>query len=76
MKIRKADQSVFEESVSTALLAVTSQVEELREALGQAYDNLLAGDCPDHLLTPVRREVMNKIGWRLFEPLEPPLVAP
>jgi hypothetical protein len=76
MRIRKADQPAFDEAFSTTLLAVTPQVKELRDALCRAMDHLLAGDCPDHLMDPVRREVMNEIGRELFEPLLPPLVPP
>lgn len=76
MRIRKTDQPAFDEAVSTALLVVAPQVKELRDVLVRAIDDLLTGDCPDRLLDPVRRQVMNEIGRQLFEPLEPPLVAP
>jgi hypothetical protein len=76
MRIRKADQPAVDEAVSTTLLAVTPEMKEPRDALRRAIDGLLAGNCPDHLLDPVRRQVMNEIGRELFEPLFPPLVAP
>ena len=76
MKIRKADQPAFDEAVSTALLSVAPQVKELQEVLSQTMDDLLAGTCPDRLLDPVRRQVMNEILRQLFDPLTPPLVAP
>ena len=76
MKIRKADKPTFDEAVSTTLLAVKPEVKELRDALRRAIDDLLAGNCPDHLLDPVRRQVMIEIGWELFDPIVPPLVVP
>jgi hypothetical protein len=76
MRIRKADQPAFDDAVSITLLAVAPQVRDLRDVLRRAIDDLLAGDWPDRLLDPVRRQVTNEIGRQLFEPLEPPLVPP
>ncbi|HMK96983.1 MAG TPA: hypothetical protein VK425_05500 [Acidimicrobiales bacterium] len=56
------------------MLAVTLQVKELRDALRRAIDDLLAGDCPDRLLDPVRRQVMNEIVRELFESVDPLLL--
>jgi hypothetical protein len=76
MYIRKADRPAFDDAVSTTLLAVTPQVEELRDALRRAIDHLLAGDCPDRLLESVRHQVMNDIGQELFGAIAPPLLPP
>jgi hypothetical protein len=46
MRIRKGDQAAFDEAVGTALLAVVTQVEVLRDVLDRAIDGLLASDCP------------------------------
>jgi hypothetical protein len=76
MKIRKADQPAFEEAASTALLSVAPQLEDLRKALRRAMDQVLVGNCPDHLLESVRRQVANEVGRKLFNGLFPPLLPP
>jgi hypothetical protein len=76
MYVRKADRPAFEDAVSTALVAVSSQLNEFRDTLVRALDDVLASSCPDHLLEPVRREVLNRILRHLLEPIEPPLVLP
>jgi hypothetical protein len=76
MYVRKVDQPALHEAVCSALLAVSPQVEELRDSLWGAFERLLASDLPDRLVPQARRDLMNEIARRLFDVIELPLFAP
>jgi hypothetical protein len=76
MYVRKVDEPALREAVCSVLLAVSPQVEVLRDVLWVGFERLLASDLPDRLVPQARRDLIDEIGRRLFDVIELPLFAP